>query len=1560
MIIDGTTITLSKTATTTTFNTISVLGTVVNPTTPNNTTLIIDGTTVTLNKTATTTTYSPIVVTGTVGNPIVTGNTGEGLQIDGVFVDLVQNTSITTNISALSALVQAFSPAFVTVADENTLAVQRINALEDLRVAYSAVNGSSAWTTWINNYFTGAYSISGLNIPYLNSEIAAANPAYATELDALLQSDIDLINACTNQSYTTTVQPSITDINTSISALDVGAYMPAFSTFVKTGVSILTSSTVDTVSSVTPRTWDIDDLIQEINSSLVANNITVTVASKNSNNQLVITKTASAGDSSLVIGAAGSNVEVGFNNNSTSYNSTTSTVVAGVNLDVNDIVNEINNSNIAGISAIDSAGQLLITSVNQSVNIGSGTANANVGIGAGVINATTNVTTTPTDLQIYDLVDQINAASITGVTASNINNNLILSSSNDSIVIGNGTANNNIGLSAGTINAEEAVQNDFDVSDWNKIEDPANFRIWTLDNVGVTTFNANRTSGYNVLQVFDFDLEIDEICAGNRIGDDALVKTYANSNVATGDFVVIVNSTSTPSLDGIHQVIDTEDGMHFYIDKYIQEAGNGGKMLILRSTRFNDTNEMQNSLSDVRYLNNGLGWRPGMIAYVDSVIENGVGTRKGAVYQVVQGTNGLEFKFSRNQSQRADNTKLKNAILYNTKTDEKIAEFEVFHPLAGIIPGAVDRELTHKTPTDIALYTNTTDENHTVSEVNFWEEQYIGDTWWDLSNAIYYDYEQGDLVYKQGWWGSLFPTGSIDIYEWTKSTVTPDQYEDAVNARVIVDGVQLTGVPYSRDGQYGETLYYWTEITEYNSSTETEETFYYFWVKDKTTKIGADRTYTTTQLTNILIDPSAYGFNWIALTGSNANDFQQNSILVSNLETFINNGESALQINFANSETDLHREYVLLAENDPTTVIPEWLHMGLRDSIASFDKNTITEQYVQWDSATAFTQGTLVKSNLGDFYRANNNNTNVNPDLAVGNSWSKINDAIDKPDGDYTDPTLNVVEFLAPNPVPDTNLHPLARYGNMIRPRQSWIKNLTESRRVLVDKLNRQIIDINLVDTIPNWNRVLGTVVTSGEHQYDYRNYWEYVDWNVDGFVTGVQTDRTVIRKIDLGLAPAFEGETALVLTSQDSDGVNRQQIYKYINGVWEIQYKEKATIQFKDLLWNYSSLDFGWDNGNWDFYSWDTDPGAVLGEILDTIRYDVYIGQFTPLYADMWFTMLNYINSEQNNLDWAFKTTYIKAVLRHSLEKNTKLFVIDKIDDVIDYINDVKPFHTKLRNLYTERDFTDYVNVTVEELQPAQMTITERLDKFENTGFAELTVKGGDNWESSANTDISSFTTFEGASGAEIGTTSITGDSTSITVDGSNSDFDYIYRSAGFMHPELAGHADEFYPALFDESIELRVTTNTTGSTEDADTLQFRMFTNSNRETEYYVINQSTTISADIDWDTTEIPVTDPTVLHDGNSGHGVIWIGNERITYTHVHDSALMNCTRGTGGTSATAHTSGAEVYSAAPDLKVNTPKYIQQYGQQLRPAFNDFGKSITDPTSESSEAVFVYQNG
>ena len=47
----------------------------------------------------------------------------------------------------------------------------------------------------------------------------------------------------------------------------------------------------------------------------------------------------------------------------------------------------------------------------------------------------------------------------------------------------------------------------------------------------------------------------------------------------------------------------------------------------------------------------------------------------------------------------------------------------------------------------------------------------------------YFDYTQGLDDYKKNYWGRLIPGGSIDVYEWTKSTVPPDEYDALINPK---------------------------------------------------------------------------------------------------------------------------------------------------------------------------------------------------------------------------------------------------------------------------------------------------------------------------------------------------------------------------------------------------------------------------------------------------------------------------------------------------------------------------------------------------------------------------------------------------------------------------------------------------------------------------------------------------------------------------------------------------------------------------------------------------------
>ena len=110
-----------------------------------------------------------------------------------------------------------------------------------------------------------------------------------------------------------------------------------------------------------------------------------------------------------------------------------------------------------------------------------------------------------------------------------------------------------------------------------------------------------------------------------------------------------------------------------------------------------------------------------------------------------------------------------------------------------------------------------------------WNNDQVGTRWWDTSKVRYYDYDQGDSVYKSNYWGKLYPGSEVVVWEWTKSTVAPDEYEEKVLGQKEMFGKVATGEAYSKyDEVLKETLYYYTTEQEWNTRTNAYDTVYYF------------------------------------------------------------------------------------------------------------------------------------------------------------------------------------------------------------------------------------------------------------------------------------------------------------------------------------------------------------------------------------------------------------------------------------------------------------------------------------------------------------------------------------------------------------------------------------------------------------------------------------------------------------------------------------------------------------------------------------------------------------
>lgn len=1315
-IADGNTVTFTKSSDTSETDTIVVSGTVSAPDIPSGSTLTIDGVNVNFIKNVTTVTWQDIVIDSAITNPQIANESAKTFVIGFANNNSDPLTTVTVNFNEqlLTETMQqiwsdAFGVGYNGSADGD--AISRINILESLRNSYVNANGSNAWQTWINNYYNTAGSPSlYVNPEYVGTQVAA-NPGSAWETHARQLIDIDLqiiANVTGNASTETqlTVVSGVFNNPTQFSA-DVAdtqtelASDPNISDFAEwmfdNPTLSMAPSTEITVSSPTPPRFVTDDLtnaVDKINTALSnagATDITASSFFNGSGNILRLTRTNTDEDYRLVILNGSANADFGIASNTEgALSSQTST--SGVDLTLDEAVTAINQVLIAGVSAANVNNLIQILSTNDSLTIGSSTAVPFFGLPTGVINANETSTSVPVDLSIYDVVDQINSANIPNLSAIQVEGVLVLTYVGGQFVLGNGTANTELGIVAGTYESQtDTINNEFNVDDWDDIQEPADFAIWTVDNIGSDRRAQIATNRYQVYKTSDIDLEIYEICAGTENGDDALIKCINPHRLAVDDYVLILNSSTLPNVDGIHRVTAVLNDNMFFVDEYIERKGFTGKAIPLRPMRAGTPSSASALLNDLRYVNGEFGLRAGSLVYVDQTTdENDNPVPYGAVMRLTRESDGANFVLERLEEAKTKNKEITNGVLYANKDKTTISRYEVYNPLEGIIPGIAEAEIDIRNEVDLAKYNSTTDLGIDLNPQLKWGKEQTGLVWWDLSNAIYLNYDQGPDEYKQEYWGQLFPTGSIDIYEWTKSPVTPDEYVDAARQGTIVDGIPLTGEPYSVTDQFGDVQYYWTEEFEVNVNTNQLEGFYYFWVKNKTTIPSTDRTYTVTQLSVILEDPNSLGLNWIAATGNN-------TLLISGLESVGGVDDIVMQVNFDRNDVDYHQEFALLSEGDPNTVIPEWLHIRLRDSLAGYTQGTKIAAWTDWQPGTIYEVQEVVRGSDNRFYISHVSGAGNDPVIDTeNNQWNVVETIQVNPDGDYTG--RDIIEYSIARTVPDYGLHPFERVGIRTRPAQSMFEDINAARQSVVEKINSQLIQINLIDGDIRWREEFDKTLQVGDEVVDIREYWSYADWNID--MTDQYDSTSADYYIDSvesldSLSPS-DNEIAQVITSKFDDRIERQSAYRYANGEWILIFREKATIQFNDLIWKNDISLHGWDIAPWDTVTWDKDSKYALAEIFDSFYKVIWTGQYNSYYTDMWFHMAKHCLREQDEVDWLFKSSYINFVFEDTIEKDFNKYFNEQPDELIEYINSVKPFRSKINDAIVKKTAYDNIELTI------------------------------------------------------------------------------------------------------------------------------------------------------------------------------------------------------------------------------------------------------------------------
>jgi hypothetical protein len=646
-----------------------------------------------------------------------------------------------------------------------------------------------------------------------------------------------------------------------------------------------------------------------------------------------------------------------------------------------------------------------------------------------------------------------------------------------------------------------------------------------------------------------------------------------------------------------------------------------------------------------------------------------------------------EWTIVRRQNRKINSDLLTSAGIFNSQENKLKLILQVYDPYKGFIPGVADRELEFKTFNDPAVYNDGR---------MIWGKEQVGKLWWDLSAVRYLDYEIYDswksndhsgVNYRWKNWGRVAPNSSVDIYQWVRSPVAPNGWSDYVESKA---DLKIDNKP---TGTVEEDAKYVT-ATEWNDDIQADETIYYFWVKNPTVvPTLPSRKLSAKQVSNILTDPAANDIPFFAVIDTN-------KVIVGGIKQFLNETDTVLKIKWlkdAEITNNHHKQWMILREEDERNTINDTLWNKMRDSLVGWDS---TQKYVpdeklpgaqqigamvrprqSWFPADASPNGGQrpSRSARAAFVDCLNDILSEQPFIDQWYNWSEVFDKgenLPAPDR-YITTALDLVDLR--------NLLPAAR--NMVQPGECvLIQNTAEAAgfwtlwKLVEIAGQRQFI----LEDFQKWRMQEGEL-------------WSLADWYADGWSAknfpNYRFPTTAARDAAGNLDVTLLKGTLVQIDHSDGDGRWTWDVYTSTSK-YQVA-KARSTMKLSEAFYDDSRVEFG-----------PRQVAAILGaseatritperiqELADIINYRDGSSEIEFMLNTMKTILLNTLQKnrlffgmvksafkQSQVVDWAFKTSFLYLGGYSETLRQSPVAFKDQIDNVIAYLEEVKPYHVKIR----------------------------------------------------------------------------------------------------------------------------------------------------------------------------------------------------------------------------------------------------------------------------------------
>ncbi len=690
-----------------------------------------------------------------------------------------------------------------------------------------------------------------------------------------------------------------------------------------------------------------------------------------------------------------------------------------------------------------------------------------------------------------------------------------------------------------------------------------------------------------------------------------------------------------------------------------------------------------------------------------------------------------------------DVEKIKKVFSYNKETLEIVENYEIFDPVKGKLPLDVLREIKYISPFDPAIYTVALNPGikERVDNKTTWADDHVGELWFDTSVLRYYWYEQGSVEYRNNNWGKLFPGSTVDVYEWVKSDFRPSDWAElADTAEGLSRGI--SGQPRFPDNTVLSINQYFDPVI--NDFVNV----YYFWVKNKITLPELDfRKLSSYECARIIEDPKIQGIKY-------ANFLSDSSISLTNTKQDLDSDKINIDIYYSDVDDQIsrHSHWQLVNENNINVRLDSSLENKLIDSLVGQDAagnlvpdptlspklkyGTLNKPRQSWfknrdaalETMIKFVNNILKQNDVVGRSDISRLESFENPPLEKYGRYDTIIETSDDLSGVGTNNKIKAeisVSVMNGKIVDAVILTP--GLGYRIAPEVTLIGDGTGGKIETVIDISGAVISVNILNQgygytsapraiirpfavlvqrdleIDRWaiyyleDRVYKRKITQ---TYDVTKYWEYVDWVAADFDSDIPPRYTINFVTDLSLNTYNVNDTIEILNTGDGKKIILRKTSdaegNYIQG-YDLIFREKGTIHFSEKLYNKQLAGTGYDsNLNFDQTGYDQNLTVEIRIILETIRDNIFTNELAIYWNKFVFSAVRYVLSEQLFVDWVYKTSFVTPVINAGDLSQKSIYRFNDFRYVEDFIKEIKPFKSKLRDVTVKQNAVEEVNLNV------------------------------------------------------------------------------------------------------------------------------------------------------------------------------------------------------------------------------------------------------------------------